>query len=70
MHLGAQTLEFLVGDQFRIARRFQRLLLERLLPAGGLIVTGNVCRTFAPCFSTSTKRSGMKPSFARQLRLI
>ena len=30
--------------------------------AGALILTGNVCRTFAPCFSTSTKRSGMKPS--------
>ena len=35
MHLGVQTLEFLVGDQLRIARRFQRLLLERLLLHSG-----------------------------------
>src|SRR5580693_7479817 len=35
MHLGIETLEFVVGDQLRVARRLQRLLLERLLLCGG-----------------------------------
>ena len=63
MHLGVQTVEFLVGNQLRVARRLQSLLFERVfLCGGGVIVTGNVCRTWEPCFSTSTKRSGMKTS--------
>ncbi len=35
MHLGVQTLKFLVWDQLRVGRGLQRLLLKRLLLGSG-----------------------------------
>ena len=64
MHLGVQAFEFLVRHQLRVTLNWppNAFRLNASSAAGWVIVTGNVCRTFLPCFSTSTKRSGMKAS--------
>src|SRR5580704_2690134 len=35
VHLGIKTLEFIVRDQLRVARRLQRLVFERVVLCGG-----------------------------------
>ena len=63
VHLGIQTLEFLVRNQLRVCRRLQRLVLERaLLFRGRADRDRKRVQNLAPCFSTSTKRSGIKHS--------
>ena len=63
MHLGVQTLEFLVGDQLRVARRLQRLRFERLLlHGGGAYLDRKRVQNLGALLLNVNQALGMKPS--------
>jgi hypothetical protein len=60
MDPGVQTFELLIRNKVGVGCGLEGLLLVRLLFGwGALVVTGKVCRSREPRFSTSTKRSAI-----------